>query len=148
MFPVFSCKQPEACAAVSVYIERITQRSSANFDVWGNRLLISRPLAPCLRNSNGDCMRWPIGRPLEPTTRSPLIGRSVVPGQRRLRIESIDVARGAVHEQEDGVLRFRREVWGLGGKRADVRSARVAREQINERQSCESLAYLPQELAA
>ena len=46
------------------------------------------------------------------------------------------------------MLRLRREVWGLGGKRADVRGVRVAREQIDERQTCEALADLPEELAA
>jgi hypothetical protein len=34
MLPVFICRQPEACAAVSECIDRITQRSSANLAVW------------------------------------------------------------------------------------------------------------------
>src|SRR5260370_34870373 len=72
ILPVFICRQPEACAAVSVYIERITHRSSANLEVCGNRLLISSPLCPHLLNSNGDCIRYPTGRLFEPTVKSPL----------------------------------------------------------------------------
>src|SRR4051812_25217916 len=74
MLPVFICRQPEACAAVSACIERTTQRSSANFAVCGKRLLISSPLCPCCVNGNGDCMRWPMGRPFEPTLASPAYG--------------------------------------------------------------------------
>ena len=64
---MFICRQPEACAAVSVCIDRITHRSSANRAVCGKRLLISRPLWPCLVNGKGDCISLPIGRPLDPT---------------------------------------------------------------------------------
>ena len=72
--PLFICRQPLAWAAVSVCIERITHRSSANCAVQGKRLLISSPLCPCLRNSNGDCIKCPIGRPFEPTLASPEYG--------------------------------------------------------------------------
>ena len=77
--PVFICRQPEAWAAVSVYSDRITHRSSANRAVCGKRLLISRPLWPCLRERERRlCIRWPIGRPLEPTGVSPVYGCAVV----------------------------------------------------------------------
>src|SRR6266540_1867963 len=71
MLPVFIWRQPEAWAAVSVNIERRTHRSSANFAVCGNRLLISSPLRPCFANSKGDCIRWPTARLFEPTLQSP-----------------------------------------------------------------------------
>ena len=69
--PVFIWRQPEACAAVSVYIERITHKSSPNRAVCGNRLLIGRPLLPCLAYGNGDLIKWPTGRLLEPTAVDP-----------------------------------------------------------------------------
>src|SRR3954468_14612763 len=72
--PVLSCRQPPAWAAVSVYSERITHRSSANLAVCGNRLLIGRPLLPCFVNSNGLRIRWPTGRPLDPTLVLPVYG--------------------------------------------------------------------------
>ena len=36
--PVFICRQPEACAAVSVWSERITQRSSACLAMFGKEV--------------------------------------------------------------------------------------------------------------
>src|SRR3954447_9367643 len=72
--PVLSCKQPPAWAAVSVYSDRMTHRSSANFAVCGNRLLIGSPLVPCFLKSNGLRIRCPIGRPFEPTFVLPAYG--------------------------------------------------------------------------
>jgi hypothetical protein len=43
-----------------------------------------------------------------------LVGLPVVFGESRLRVERIDLARRAVHEEEDAVLRLRREVRGEG----------------------------------
>lgn len=65
--PVFICKHPDACAAVSECIDRITQMSSACFAVCGKRLLIGSPLSPCCRNGKGDFIKYPIGRPFDPT---------------------------------------------------------------------------------
>ena len=53
-------------------MERITHKSSAYFDVCGNRSLIISPLFPRGLNSNGDCIRYPTGRPFEPTVNGPL----------------------------------------------------------------------------
>ncbi len=83
---------------------RSTHSSSANFAVCGNRLLISRPLWPCFLKGNGLCIRWPIGRPLEPTGVLALVGVAIILRQSRLGIERVHLAGSAVHEQENDVL--------------------------------------------
>ena len=115
--PVFIWRQPDACAAVSVCSDRITQRSSANFAVCGKSSLIGRPLWPCLANRNGDFISRPMGRPFEPMGVLPVIGGAVELGEGRLGVERVDLARSAVHEQEDGVLRLRGEMRGPGTER-------------------------------
>src|SRR5262245_33652182 len=72
--PVLSCRHPQAWAAVSAYSDRITHRSSANFAVCGNRLLIGSPLLPWFLNSNGLRIKWPTGRLFDPTFVLPVYG--------------------------------------------------------------------------
>src|SRR5262245_11535744 len=72
--PVLSCRHPPACAAVSVCMDRITHRSSANFAVCGNRLEIGSPLSPCWVNGKGLFIKWPIGRLFDPTLVFPVYG--------------------------------------------------------------------------
>ena len=57
MLPVFICRQPEACAAVSACIDRITQRSSAYRAVCGKRFDTHVPVWPCWAKLNLDAVR-------------------------------------------------------------------------------------------
>src|SRR5882672_3513489 len=55
-------KRPGPWFGMSVCIERITQRSSANWERRGKRLLISSPDCPQRRNLNGDGIRLKVLR--------------------------------------------------------------------------------------
>src|SRR5688572_12637997 len=72
----------------------------------------------------------------------------------RLVVERVDLARAAIHEQEDDGLRARREVRRLRRERAltavaiDGAEEAVAREQVDEADRSEPRAGLPEELAA
>ena len=150
MLPVFICRQPEACAAVSECIERSTHRSSAKRAVCGNKLLIGKPLWPCCENGNGDAIRWPIGPSVRADLERPGVGLAMVFRECRLGIEGIDLAWPAVHEEEDGMFR-------PGGKARRPRAQRRAggfrseearaRHQIDERQPGEPATGLPEEFA-
>ena len=145
---------------MSVYSERITHRSSANFAVCGKRLLISSPL----------CRAWKLERRLHQMADGPavgadrfriaLVGCAVKAGQRRLGIEGIDLAGRAVHEQEDDCLALAAKC-GCVARADSHKSAMlgegaacprceksIAREQIDQRQSGKTSAHLPEELAA
>src|SRR5437879_1924162 len=89
------------------------------------------------------------------------VGSAVMFRERRLVVESIDVTRRAIHEEEDGVLRFRREVrlfrleevrdrvgggWFVGGKRLLSKES-IARKQVDQGQAGKSAADFPEEFA-
>ena len=125
-----------ACAwsALSLYIERIRQRSSARSAIFGKSSLIHRPDCPRCLNSHL--------RPLEELHRAPvvrregvehllrhLVGLVVVGDQLRLVVERIDVRHAAAHVEKDHALGLRREMRRLRrerivGRRRPRRAAR------------------------
>src|SRR6267142_3772798 len=57
--PVFMKTVATSCAGISVYIERITARSSTNSPSFGNTSLTSMPDLPFFENLNGDAIATP-----------------------------------------------------------------------------------------
>src|SRR6266852_3420679 len=57
--PVFMNTVATSCAGMSVYIERITVRSSTISPNFGNTSLTSIPDWPCFENLNGDAIATP-----------------------------------------------------------------------------------------
>src|SRR6516162_3273343 len=90
-----------------------------------------------------------------------LVGCAVEPREGRFVIEGIDMTRRAVHEKKDGMLRLGRKMRPLRIEqignvaackrlisRACVRCEKsVAREQIDQRQTCKTAADFPEEFA-
>ena len=82
----------------------------------------------------------------------PVVGHSVILGQRRLRIVRVHLARGSVHEQKDHMLGFGREVrfpfhqkirqLGRPGARFEES---VAGEKVEESQHREARPDMPDE---
>src|SRR5450432_1944910 len=60
--PLFSMKSEGSWLGRSVYMERITHRSSAHSPSLGKISLISIPLCPYFLNANGDFSRLPVLR--------------------------------------------------------------------------------------
>src|SRR5215469_1568724 len=60
--PLFSRKSEGSWLGRSVYIERMTHRSSAQAPNFGKISLISIPLCPYFLNENGDFSRLPVLR--------------------------------------------------------------------------------------
>src|SRR5436190_15927924 len=52
--PQFMRKMQESWSGLSVFIDRMTQRSSTHSARWGKISLTSMPLRPCFRNAKGD----------------------------------------------------------------------------------------------
>ena len=102
---------------MSVYIERMTHRSSTHSPTFGKISLTSMPLWPYFLKLNGDGNAAPVRRSVFSVIG---IGLPANSRQRRLRIEGVDVRRAAVHEQVQDALR-------LGGERRLLRSERIDR---------------------
>ncbi len=100
---------------------RSTAKSSAQFAMCGSQSEKSSPDWPYLRNLCRLARSLLPPMPIGVMTLPKLAGKwlAVHPRQFRLRIDEIDVARPAFHEEEDDRLGRRREVRLLGQERID-----------------------------
>src|SRR5262249_44354763 len=156
MLPEFMNSSARSWAGLSVCMERRTQMSSMHWASSGNSSLTSTPLLPCLANLNGDCISL---RPLRlvPADAGGAPPRDMAAGRRRavagvlgqggMGAEGGEVARPAVHEQEDDALRPGREVGGLRGERAGG-ALRLAGQHPGEAEGAEAAPEVGQHLTA
>ena len=112
------------------------------------------PLCPCGLNVRGLASTAAFGL-MKASRRSFVIdGGSGLPLpllQLRLGIEQIHLARAALHEHEDHVLRLGREMRLLGRQRVDLGQrggASLARQQLGQRDRADAARALAEEAAA
>ena len=80
MLPEFIIKSDGSWLGLSVYIERITQRSSMQPATCGKSSVTSMPLWPCGRAENGEGMSLPLLRSPGHDRRPGAAGRRIAPG--------------------------------------------------------------------
>ncbi len=117
----------------SVCMPLSRQSLSACFASSGNSSLIHSPLSPRFSNLNGEPMSLPAAEPAASAGRR----FAVVGRQLRLVVEGIDVARRAVHAQEDDALGLRGEVRLLRRERRWHRQSRPRSLLVRERRERE-----------